>query len=158
MTAYTAHELIAEAEREGGLERIQELRDIDEVATQISRSVLQGRSMAFVTARSGVGEAMEARLRELGCPVGFAHSAEQVTTGLQGRAAAILWHQQLPVVPRTGAVLITDTSPGALLATWGVDEHDRDGTNPITTRFACGYLRKPFRMDHLFSTLDHLTA
>lgn len=160
MTAYTAQDLLREAEREGVLRVLPKpvppgpLMELLDQCLQNERPVLLvDHDQSFLSSLSDV-------LRTRGYPALTANDLDEAMEALERASpAAVLLHLRINgVEPRESVVAIHDISPEAALILYSGHRNSLDeAKTSIPSSWVYAYLQKPFSIDRLTALIDELS-
>jgi DNA-binding NtrC family response regulator len=157
MTAYTASDLLAEAEREGALRILPKPIAPDRLMGFLDTLMRDPRSVLVVEDNPEFLSTVSALLREHGFTVLEARTIDEALVALEREApAAVALDLRLPdVEPRDCVVSIRRVSPSVVLILYsGYPRILAETTASIPAAWIRGALQKPFDPDRLIELLD----
>lgn len=157
MTAYTASDLLAEAEREGALRILPKPIAPDRLMAFLDRLMRDPRSVLVVEDNPEFLRTVGMLLREHGFTVLEARTLDEALVTLERQApGAVALDLRLPdAAPRDSVVSIKRVSPSVVLILYsGYPSILADTTASIPPTWIRGALQKPFDPDRLIELLD----
>jgi DNA-binding NtrC family response regulator len=161
MTAYTAHDLIAEAEREGALRVVPKPVDLATVLPLLEERLRHSRSVLVVDSEPAFLKTLAESLRAHGYDAVAAASLDTAIDRLEEAApAVVLLHLRLDhIAPEDSVVAIKQLSPAVTLILYSGDRSALATTKTaLPSDWVYAYLEKPFAVERLTGLLDELVG
>jgi DNA-binding NtrC family response regulator len=161
MTAYTASDLIAEAEREGALKILAKPVAIPSLLEMLGRAAEDARRVLIVDDDAQFLATLGTVVREHGYTVLQARSLDEALAHLEGtRPATVILDLRLgTVAPLDSIIAIRQVSPTVILILCsGHDAALNEAVEAMPRSWIAGSLRKPFPPDRLLALLDDVVA
>ena len=161
MTAYTAQELIGEAEREGVMRVLPKPVDVAALLELISARVHTRRPVLIVDDDLAFLKTLSAVLSARGFPTEVASTLDEAGRMIEARKpAAVLLHMHLgPVSPREAVAGLHALSPAVSLILYSGDP---DGAGELAgevpRQWVHAFLQKPFAVDHVTEVLGGING
>lgn len=159
MTAYSAQDLIHEAQREGALRVVLKPVDLAAVLPLLEESLEEARPVLVVDGERAFLQTLADALRLRGYQVVTAGSLDAALDRLEQAApAAVLLHLRLDnLEPRDSVLAIRRLSPAVTLILYSGDRTAIDATRTtLPSGWVYAYLEKPFPVERLTGLLDAL--
>ena len=161
MTAYTAHDLIRAAEREGALRVVSKPVDLAAVLPVLEESLSRSRSVLVVDGEPAFLKTLADMLRARGYDAVAADGLDAAVDRLEATApAVVLLHLRLDhIAPQDSVVAIRQLSPAVTLILYSGDRSALDATRAaLPSDWVYAYLEKPFAVERLTELLDDLVG
>lgn len=161
MTAYAAHEQIAEAEREGVVQVMQKPVDVSRLMAVITEVLSREKPVLLIDHDASFLKTLSGVLRLHGFDVVMATSLEDAQMALaRHRPAAVLLHLHLgAIAPRDAVATVHEANPAAALILYsGIGGSENEVEQTVPPQWIHAYLQKPFDVDQVTSMLDAIRA
>ena len=161
MTAYTAQDLMEEAEREGALRVVPKPVDFAVVLPLLEETLRQSRPVLVVDSEPAFLKTLADALRARGYDAVAAQGLDAAIDRLEAAApAVVLLHLRLDhIEPEESVVAIRRLSPAVTLILYSGDRSALDATKrTLPSDWVYAYLEKPFAVERLTGLLDELAG
>jgi DNA-binding NtrC family response regulator len=159
MTAYTAQDLMHEAEREGALRVVPKPVDLGLVLPLLEESLRASHPVLVVDSEPAFLKTLSELLRARGYQTVVAAGLDAAIERLEEEApGVVLLHLRLDhIEPRESIVAIRRLSPAVTLILYSGDRSALDATkSALPSDWVYAYLEKPFAVERLTGLLDEL--
>jgi DNA-binding NtrC family response regulator len=157
MTAYAAHDLLAEAQRDGVTSILSKPIDVHMLLRVLAESIDPMRPVLVVDTDPAFLRTLSEVLALRGFPTATARSLEEAMRFLASEhPRAVLLHLHLGVVtPESAIAAVHESDASAALILYSGRPHGEDDIPPALPReWVHAYLQKPFEVDHVTHLLD----
>jgi DNA-binding NtrC family response regulator len=161
MTAYAAHELLAEAEREGVTRILAKPVNVHVLLGLLAHSAAARRPVLVVDTDAAFLQTVADVLSLNGFPTATAHSLDEAMDLMSGeQPRAVLLHLHLGMIPPEDAILAVHAAgPSSSLILYSGQPHGETCIpNELPREWIHAYLQKPFAVEHITEVLDALSA
>jgi DNA-binding NtrC family response regulator len=161
MTAYAAHELLAEAEREGVNRILSKPVNVHLLLELLTRSVAAQRPVLVVDTDAAFLETLADVLALQGFPTVTARTLNEAVDLMSGeQPRAVLLHLHLGMIPPEDAILAVHVAgPGSSLIIYSGQPDGADSIPlELPREWIHAYLQKPFAVEHIAEVLDAISA
>jgi two-component system response regulator HydG len=157
MTAYAAHDLLAEAQREGVTSILSKPLDVQMLLRLLAESIDPIRPVLVVDTDPAFLRTLSEVLALRGFATATARSLEEASRLLASEhPRAVLLHLHLGVItPETAIAAVHESSASAALILYSGRPNGEDEIPPgLPREWVHAYLQKPFEVDHVTDLLD----
>jgi len=161
MTAYAAHELLAEAEREGVTRILAKPVNVGVLLGLLTRSVAAQRPVLVIDTDAAFLQTLADVLALNGFPTVAARTLDEAVDLMSGeRPRAVLLHIHLGMIPPEDAILAVHVAgPASSLILYSGQPHGETCIpDELPREWIHAYLQKPFAVEHIAEVLDALSA
>lgn len=161
MTAYAAHELLAEAEREGVSRILAKPVNVPVLLALLTRSVAAQRPVLLIDTDAAFLKTLADVLVLHGFPTVTARSLDEAMNLMSGeQPRAVLLHMHLGMIPPEDAILAVHVAgPASSLILYSGQPHGETCIpHELPREWIHAYLQKPFAVEHIAEVLDAISA
>jgi DNA-binding NtrC family response regulator len=161
MTAYAAHELLAEAERAGVARILAKPVNVPALLALLTRSVAAQRPVLVVDTDAAFLLTLADVLGLRGFPTVTAHSLDEAMRLMSSeQPRAVLLHLHLGIIPPEEAILAVHVAGPAssLILYSGKPDGEESIPSELPREWIHAYLQKPFAVEHITGVLDAISA
>jgi DNA-binding NtrC family response regulator len=160
MTAYTAADLLAQAEREGALKILSKPVAIPSLIQMLDDGALSGRRVLVVDDNREYLATLCAVIKRAGYAVSDARTLDEAVANLEAdQPAVVVLDHRLDKVDLTDSIIaIKRVSPAVAVILYSGHVDVREAASQVPAAWITSCLQKPFPPDHLVELLDDLLA
>ena len=161
MTAYAAHELLAEAEREGVARILAKPLNVHALLGLLTRSVVAQRPVLVVDTDATFLQTLAEVLKLRGFPTVTARTLDQAISLMSDEhPRAVLLHMHLGAIqPEDAITAVHEAGPASSLILYSGQPHGEDGIpRELPREWIHAYLQKPFAVEHITGVLDAISV